>query len=311
MFDKYMCYCKNADSTLGASISDAQTKIPQVESAIKESAARKKQLEADLKDAQVSRVEAKDTIAKATALRDKEAKAFAAKKSELDSNIGALSKAIPAIEKGMSGAFLQTSAASVLRQISLSADIIPADRDLLASFLSEGNSYAPKSGEIVGILKTLKDEMDKDLADATSEENSAIASFESLVASKKKEIVALTKEVESKTMRIGELGVKLAQMENDLEDTKEGLAEDQKFYADLDKNCALKKAEWAAYKEMEAKELVALADTIKILNDDDALELFKKTLPGASSSFIQMQTSAISQQRQALAIIHAAKNGRG
>merc|ERR1719331_1441025 len=165
----------------------------------------------------------------------------------------------------MSGSFLQTKAASVLRQISLNADMIPADRDLLASFLSEGNGYVPQSGQIVGILKTLKDEMEKDLSDATSEENSAQTSFESLVASKKKEIVALTKAIESKTMRIGELGVKIAQMENDLEDTQEGLAEDKKFYADLDKNCELKKAEWAAYKEMEAKEMVALADTIKVL----------------------------------------------
>merc|ERR1719199_623345 len=240
MFDKYMCYCKNADTTLAGSISDAENKIPQVESAIKEGAARKKQLESELKSAQVSRVEAKDTIAKATALREKEAKAFAAKKSELDSNIGALSKAIPAIEKGMSGAFLQTTAASVLRQISLSADMIPADRDLLASFLSEGNGYAPASGQIVGILKTLKDEMEKDLSDATAEENSAQTSFEGLVASKKKEIEALTKAIQSKTQRIGELGVKIAQMENDLEDTQEGLAEDKKFLANLDKNCELK-----------------------------------------------------------------------
>jgi len=299
-FDQYMCYCKNADATLGQGISDAQTKIPQVESAIAEGAASKKQMEADLKEAQTGRVEAKDTIAKAEALRSKEAKVFAAKKSELDSNIGALSKAIPAIEKGMSGAFLQTTAASVLRQISVSADMIPADRDLLASFLSEGSSYAPKSGEITGILKTLKDEMDKDLADTTAAENSAIASSDSLVAAKNKEIQALTKAIESKTMRVGELGVKLAQMANDLEDTKEGLAEDQKFYADLDGNCAQKKADWAAYKEMEAKELVALADTIKILNDDDALELFKKTLPSASSSFVQMQVSKSSLTQHAL-----------
>merc|ERR1740130_2141101 len=144
-----------------------------------------------------------------------------------------------------------------------------------------------------------------DLADTTSAENSSIASFDGLVASKKKEIAALTKGIESKTGRIGELGVKLAQMENDLEDTKEGLAEDQKFYADLDANCAQKKAEWAAYKGMEAKELVALADTIKILNDGDALELFKKTLPGASSSFMQMQVGKKAMQTHALAALKA------
>merc|ERR1740115_700943 len=292
MFDQYMCYCNNADGTLGKSISDAETKIPQVESSIKEGAAMKKQLEAELKEAQVNRVEAKDAIAKATAIREKEAATYAKTKSDAESNIGALSKAIPAIEKGMGGAFLQTSSATVLRQISESANMIPADRDILASFLSEGNNYAPKSGEIVGILKTLHDEMTKDFADATADETAAIASFESLVASKKNEILALTKAVESKTMRVGELGVKIAEAENDLEDTKEGLAEDKKFLANLDKNCELKKKEWAAYKAMQATEAVALADTIKVLNDDDALELFKKTLPAAGSSFVQVQVTS-------------------
>merc|ERR1719478_1437345 len=110
----------------------------------------------------------------------------------------------------------------------------------------------------------MKDEMEKDFADAEQEESSAIASFDELVAAKKKEIDSLTKAIEAKTMRVGDLGVKIAQMENDLEDTKEGLAEDKKFFADLDKNCAQKKAEWAAYKKVEAEEMVALADTIKI-----------------------------------------------
>merc|ERR1719450_2008412 len=123
MFDQYMCYCKNADSSLGKSISDAETKIPQVESAIKEGAATKKQLEAELKDAQVARVQAKDAIAQAEGIRAKEAKAYAKVKSDADANIGALSKAIPAIEKGMGSAFLQTSAGSILRQVSVSADM--------------------------------------------------------------------------------------------------------------------------------------------------------------------------------------------
>merc|ERR1719281_961646 len=207
----------------------------------------------------------------------------------------------------MGGSFLQTKDAKVLRTLSVTADMIPADRDILASFLEEGEGYAPKSGEIVGILKTMKDEMEKDYADASAEESSAIASFESLVASKKKEIEALTKAIESKTMRVGELGVKLAEMENDLEDTKESLSEDQKFLADLDKNCELKKKEWAAYKEMQAQEMVALADTIKVLNDDDALELFKKTLPGAASSFVQVKVSKMSMQKNALAALKAIK----
>merc|ERR1719409_2712402 len=84
MFEQYMCYCQNADGTLGKSIADAETKIPQLESSISEGAAMKKQLEAELKDAQTGRADAKDAIAKATALRDKEAKAFAKVKSDAE-----------------------------------------------------------------------------------------------------------------------------------------------------------------------------------------------------------------------------------
>merc|ERR1719498_732518 len=56
---------------------------------------------------------------------------------------------------------------------------------------------------------------------------------------------------------------------------------------------------------MEAQEMVALADTIKILNDDDALELFKKTLPGASS-FMQVQVTSSAMRKQAMAALKTA-----
>merc|ERR1719247_1878263 len=289
MFDKYMCYCQNGDEALQKSIADAEAKISQLESTIGEDAAEKKQLEADVQEALQSRKEAKEAIASATAIREKEAAAYAKFKSDSDTNLAALSKAIPAIEKGMAGSFLQTRDASVLRQLSVTAEMNSADRDLLASFLEQGEGYAPRSGEIVGILKQMSDEMAADLAEATKIENERIASYEGLVAAKTKEINACTKAIESKSARIGELAVALAGAENDLEDTQEALADDKKFLADLDKNCELKKKEWAEYKAMMAQELVALADTIKVLNDDDALELFKKTLPGASSSFVQMQ----------------------
>merc|ERR1712232_1500377 len=126
-----------------------------------------------------------------------------------------------------------------------------------------------------------------------------------------KEIDALTKAIESKTMRVGELAVKVAEIENEIEDLKEQLAEDKKFLADLDKNCELKKAEWAAYKKMEAMEMVALADTIKVLNDDDALELFKKTLPGAASSFVEMKvTSGAMRQKAVSALKSVHRSGK-
>merc|ERR1719271_2142689 len=49
LYDKFMCYCKTADETLGKSIGDADTKIPQLESDIKEAVEEKVQLEEDIK----------------------------------------------------------------------------------------------------------------------------------------------------------------------------------------------------------------------------------------------------------------------
>merc|ERR1719238_2242243 len=100
--------------------------------------------------------------------------------------------------------------------------------------------------------------MKASLKDAEDGEAAAIEEFEGLVAAKTKEINALQKSIETKTARVGEIAVKTAEMENDLEDTKEDLAESKKFLADLDVNCENKKKEWAGYQKMQAQELLAL-----------------------------------------------------
>jgi len=178
----------------------------------------------------------------------------------------------------------------------------------LLAFLagSQSSGYSPQSGEIVGILKQLGDEMDKDLMDATTEEKSAIQTYEALIAAKKKELATLQGQIENEMTRIGDLGVELASMNNDLEDTKEALTEDEKFKAELAKGCATKAAEWEEVKKTRAEEMLALAETIKVLNDDDALELFKKTLPSASASLVQLKVgSSASQRSRALALLLA------
>mmetsp|Transcript_160907 Transcript_160907/g.296696 ORF Transcript_160907/g.296696 Transcript_160907/m.296696 type:complete len:677 (+) Transcript_160907:67-2097(+) len=310
LYDEYMCYCKTSDGTLAGSITASENKIPKVASSIEADSAKKAQTEMELKKAQIGRSEAKEQIAKAEKLRASQAETFASESGDLKTNIAALRKAIPAIESGMSGAFLQTSGAATLRRLTMSnIDISPSERDLLSSFLMVGqhDGYVPKSGEITGILKTIKDEMTAELADISEAEKGAISDFEGLVAAKKKEIASLTKAIETKSVLIGELGVSIAQQENDLENTKESLAEDQSFLANLDENCAAKTKEWEEFTKMSNEELVALADTIKMLTSDDSLELFKKTLP-AAASFMQVQTTTKVVRQRALQSLSALKS---
>merc|ERR1719325_466050 len=121
----------------------------------------------------------------------------------------------------------------------------------------------------------------KSLSDATAAEKSSISAFEKLMAAKTKEVDALQASIETKTTQIGESSVNLVQMKEDLSDTEEALIEDKKFLQSLETSCKTKTAEWEERSKTRSEELLALADTIKVLNDDDALELFKKTLPSA------------------------------
>jgi hypothetical protein len=307
LYEKFMCYCKTSGGDLGASISAAEEKIPALGSNIESEEARLAQAKDTLKQAQADRSSAKKATADANALREKEAGIYASVKADADANIAAISKATAAVEKGMGGSFVQTPAASILRRSLPKSGLSDMDQQSLVAFLSQGTGYAPQSGEIVGILKQMGDTMAANLADATSTENDAIKNHGELVSAKKKEVSATTSTVEAKTKQIGELGISIVQMKDDLEDTQASLSEDKKFDSELKKSCSTKTAEWEARSKLRADELVALADTIKVLNDDDALELFKKTLPSASASFVQMTASKVAQRSGALASIRAAK----
>jgi len=203
---------------------------------------------------------------------------------------------------------LQTTTASAIKQLSVTMDMSTMDREMITAFLTQGqgeaSGYVPASGQITGILKQMEDTMDATLATTTGEEESAVKAFNGLVTAKTKEINALTKEVESKTSRIGEMGVELVTLKEDLDDTTKSLMEDEAFLKDMDKNCKSKEDEWAARQKLRAEEMVAIADTIKILNDDDALELFKKTLP--TPALLQFESSSRATKKLALAALQQA-----
>jgi len=172
---------------------------------------------------------------------------------------------------------------------------------------SQEGQYAPQSGEIVGVLKKIQDDMSQSLKDAEASEANAIASHDQLLSSKTKEFSANSKAIESKTVRVGELAVEITQMQSDQKDTEKGLSEDKKFLRDLDSNCEAQAKEWDERSKTRSEEVLAIADTIKMLNDDSALELFKKTLPAAGASFVQMSGSRTITRKRALSFIRMAR----
>merc|ERR1719478_77371 len=127
-------------------------------------------------------------------------------------------------------------------------------------------------------------------------EKAATKGFEELAAAKKAEIAAASEAIESKTVRSGDLAVSVTTTADDIEDTTAEMKETEAFLANLASQCALKKKEWAARQAMRAEEISAISEAIKVLNDDDALDLFKKTLSLSQTSkdmgFLQKTSSS-------------------
>merc|ERR1719160_2320644 len=153
------------------------------------------------------------------------------------------------------------------------------DRSEVISFL-EGK--APGSGEILGMLKAMKDELSRDMKKLGQDEDAAVKGFEGMKASKSKEIEFADESIESKKERVGTLAVEIVKGKDLVEDSMAEAAAAEKFAATLDKQCAAKKKEWAVQSKMMADELAAIGEAIGILTDDDALDVFKKSLPAAS-----------------------------
>merc|ERR1712136_258421 len=139
--------------------------------------------------------------------------------------------------------------------------------------------------------KQLKDEMSEDLAAALKAEEDRKANHAGLIAAKKEEIATLTATIETKLTRQGNLAVEVESLKNDVADTQRSLAADQELAAKLAESCSSQSSEWEERQKSRAEELLAIHDTIKLLNDDDALELFKATLPSPSLMQVQQGTT--------------------
>merc|ERR1719198_1310646 len=306
LFEKFMCYCSGGEGALDASIQQGNAQIEQLTASVKRGTAEKSQLEQDLKTHKSDRSAAEATIKESTAMREKEAAEFAATSGDMKSNIASMAGALDALKKGLSAALLQTSTGNVLRNIiSHSPAMRPSQRSLLMSFLESGSAEQGGSDTIIGIVEQMKETMEADLAEAEKSEAESASAFETLMTSKKSEIEAAGKAIETKSARVGTVAVEIVQGKADLEKTQKAVEEDTQFKANLKKNCATKQKEWDERQKTRAEEIKAISETIEMLNSDDALELFKKTLP-AASALLQTSATTRSQMRRVRTLVDKA-----
>ena len=177
----------------------------------------------ELTQFQLSRTEAQVAEATAVALDTEARAAFEGQSSDLLADIVVLSKAIAALEKG--------------RAVVNAKKVSDSHRTSVLSFLSGGSSdgarYAPQSGEIVGILKQLKDEMCADSSALEEEELGRKNNHQGLTKATSQEISVLTKTIKEKTARVGTLAVEVVKMKSVLAVSEKTLLANQEMASKL------------------------------------------------------------------------------
>merc|ERR1719456_1372684 len=232
----------------------------------------------------------------ATSMRAEALEKFRTEEKDMIVSITSLKNALVVLEKNLDTSFLQMSAdvkAHVRNVMSTSKadDILqqilnPQSRDTLTAFMQgKVSAGSPQGGEIMGILKQMKTEMESNLADMQADEKKAVTEFGALKEAKTSEVAAGEEMAKEKTALLGKTKVQLAEAKEDLEDTTSAMEADQAFLVDLKERCSVSDTEWEERSKTRALEIAAVGETIKILTDEDAHDLFASTM-----SFLQLSS---------------------
>merc|ERR1719313_377222 len=297
MYDKLACWCKVNGDGKGTAVEIAEGKVADLGSRIKALTAKSSELEEAIKKVEAEVVANSQALDSATSMREEALQKFRDEEKDMIVSITSLKNALVVLEKNLDTSFLQMSttpkqrvrdvvnkakADDILQQI-----LNPTDRSTLNAFMQgKVTAGSPQGGEIMGILKQMKTEFESNLADMQADEKKSVTEFAALKEAKTSEIAAGEAMAKEKTALLGKTKVQLAEAKEDLEDTTSAMEADQSFLVDLKERCSVSDKEWEERSKTRSLEIAAVGETIKILTDEDAHDLFGSTL-----SFLQLSST--------------------
>jgi len=203
-----------------------------------------------------------------------------------------------------------------------SAFISKAKQQKVESFLQAPftGAYSAVSGEVVGILKDMRDTFKSNLADAQATEKASAEAHVKFIANKEDEHGKMTASFNEKQESLSANDGALASNMEELKIARENLAADEEMVALLVETCTEGAEEYEKRAGLRRNEEVALSQCIAILNSDAAFETFGKsdaTVSGGTSggaSFLQIHAHVIdininARRTQAQKMLRAASKG--
>merc|ERR1719235_649444 len=256
----------------------------------------------------------------ATAIREKENSEYLAQKAEMEQTLNALERGIKVLMGAGTGgdeSLLQTRTQAaemklmmVARDVHVAVQKLPAEHLLaptalakVTSFLQDpadyldkkakkSASYSPASATIQGILKDMYDTFSMNLEKGTETEATQQKNFETLMATKAKEMSTLASTREAKEGHKAEAEKNLADASQELDDTKAQMEADTALFDDTKAACNSKAAEWNERVRARSEELAGINKGLEILTSDESRALFSKAIKPGMETFLQERSTS-------------------
>merc|ERR1719197_1494127 len=168
---------------------------------------------------------------------------------------------------------------------------------LQAGAAPSGGSYAPQSGQIFGILTTMKEEFEANLSQEEKDELKAQDDFEAMSKAKSEQIATGKEKLDALEAANADNQKALSDVKETLELTREQRSKDVEFLRNLKTTCMDLDQQWAQRSKTRAQETQAVSEAIKIITADDNMDLLRNT-----AGFLQVDSQSEMRLRRTRAV---------
>jgi len=312
LYNKYACWCETTSARKAKNIHDGIASIKELGNKILELKSLATSLSNDIHHLSMEMSDNQAAQDEATGIRTKENTAYMAEKTEMETTLNALERAIQVLSgAGTKTALLQTTshemvltAAKGVNQVmaklpNIDRLLSPKQMKLIKMFSKDpaefydqkaekAASYNPASATIMGILKDMYDTFSANLEKNTETEAVAYKNYESLMGVKGNEMATRMKERQKKEAEKAAAEEEQAQTQAMYDETTKQMKEDTAFFDTTKEACHSKAAEWSERVRARTEELAGIDKALEILTGDDARALFNKAIKPGMETFMQV-----------------------
>jgi len=338
LYKQFVCWCRTIDETKTQSNADAEERIKELTTFIKNIEAGSIEFTTEREDLAKRSALVQEDIAEMVATREAAAKAFAEAERDMELAIDALDEAISVLHEATKdskkGKGLLLNLRFVLTKASLSQAGGKSNEDLAAlakvidTHLQPENKdwkkldaknadykkeYSARSSKLQDMFNDMLNTFNDNLAQARKEEGRAKEQYEKLKKAKDDELAKIQGDQSAMKLENAARDKEKGDAETEKGNLEQQVEDDTRFLQETETSCDKKKGEWSERKRLRAEEIAAISNAIGILRSDDARDMFNKSFDSQDGgNFLQISPSKCEQRRsaEALRVLHKSKTVR-